>query len=185
MIADQEIEKLKTDIFSDDWDKVMAASNRLFEIGGQENIDYLLGLLDQSNSRIRNAVALTFRDNQFNEALEPLLASINKRENKEYTGTMVYALEALDCKFKLRELFNILFDNNSYEVQNHILTILDEQEFEFTEADLLEIKVNWDKIKSSWNELNNINSGNLREHDIDQDLIQSFVDGYVSYLEQK
>jgi len=48
----QEIEKLKRDIFSDDWDKVKASASRLFEIGGQENIDYLIGLLDQPNSGV-------------------------------------------------------------------------------------------------------------------------------------
>ena len=181
----QEIEKLKNDIFSSDWDKMKASANRLFEIGGQENIDYLLGLLDQTNSEVRNAVALTFRDNEFNDALEPILNSINKKENKGYTGTLVYALEKLDCRLKLKELFNILFDNNSYEVQNHILTILDEQTFEFTEADLLEVKSTWEKLKDNWNELNNVDKDNLKEHDIDQDLVQSFVDGYVTYLEQR
>ena len=185
MSVDQKIEKLKADIFSDKWDRMKESANRLFEIGGHENIDYLVGLLDQPNSGVRNAVALTFRDNEFNEALEPLLKSIIKKENKGYTGTMVYALEKLDCRLKLKELFNILFDNNSYEVQNHILTILDEQTFEFKEADLLEIKVKWEKLKDNWNELNNVDKDNLREHDIDQELIQSFVDGYVSYLEQR
>ncbi len=181
----QEIEKLKSDIFSDDWDKVKASVNRLFEIGGQENIDYLIGLLDQSNSGVRNAVALTFRDNEFSDALEPILNAINKKENKGYTGTMVYALDKLDCRLKLKELFDILFDNNSYEVQNHILTILDEQTFEFTEADLLGIKTKWEKLKDNWNELNNVDKDNLREHDIDQGLVQSFIDGYVTYLEQR
>jgi hypothetical protein len=181
----QEIEKLKNDIFSGDWDKMKASANRLFEIGGQENIDYLVGLLDQSNSGVRNAVALTFRDNEFNDALEPLLNSINRKENKGYNGTMVYALEKLNCGLKLKELFHILFDSNSYEVQNHILTILDEQIFEFTKADLLEIKANWEKVKVSWNKLNNVDSENLRERDIDDNLIQSFVDGYVTYLEQR
>ncbi len=181
----QEIEKLKNDIFSGDWDKMKASANRLFEIGGQENIDYLLGLLDQTNSEVRNAVALTFRDNEFNDALETILNSINKKENKGYTGTMVYALEKLDCRLKLKELFNILFDNNSYEVQNHILTILDEQTFEFTETDLLEVKSTWEKLKDNWNELNNVDKDNLKEHDIDQDLVQGFVDGYVTYLEQR
>jgi len=183
MRVDQEIEKLKNDIFSDDWGRMKESSCRLFEIGGHDNIDYLIGLLDQPNSGVRNAVALVFRDNKFNDALEPLLNSIIKKENKGYTGTMVYALEKLDCRLKLKELFNILFDNSSYEVQNHILTILGQQTFELKEADLLEIKVKWEKLKGNWNELNNLDKDNLRKHDIDEDLIQSFVDGYVSYLE--
>ena len=185
MRVDQEIEKLKSDIFSDDWDKMKSASNRLFEIGGQDNIDYLIGLLDQQNSGVRDAVALTFRDNKFNDALEPLLRAINKNENKGYNGTMAYALEELDCSHKLSELFDILFDKNSWEVQNHILTVLDKQIFEFTEDDLIRIKSKWENIKDNWNDLNKIDKHNLRKHDLDKDLVQNFVDRYVSYLEKR
>jgi len=183
MTANKEIETLKGKISSGDWDVMTAATNRLFEIGGQENINYLIGLLNDSNSKVRNAAALTFRENRYNEALEPLLTSINKKENKGYTGTMVYALESLDCKSKLKELFNILFDKNSYEVQYHILTILDEQIFEFTNADLQEIKTKWDELKCDWNRLNNLDKANQKDYDIDDTLIQSYVDGFVSYME--
>jgi HEAT repeat protein len=178
MNTDQEIEKLKSDIFSGNWDTMKQSVNRLFEIGGQQNLDYLVGLLDQSNSGVRNAVSLTFRDNRFNAALEPLLTAINKEENKGYTGTMVYALEKLDCSHKLRELFDILFNKNSYEVQNHILTVLDEQEFKFNDDDLVYIRSKWDKLKDDWNDINKVD----KKHSFDKDLIQSFVDGYVCYL---
>jgi len=186
MRVEQEIEKLKTDIFSDNWDRMKESSSRLFEIGGQENIHYLVGLLEQSNSIVRNAIALTFMDNKFNDGLEPLLKSITKEENKSARGTMVYALQTLDCKNKLKELFDILFTaTKNWEVQSGILTVLEEQEFEFTEDDLIEIKEKWEKLKDNWDELNNVDKDNLREHDIDRDLVQNFVDGYASYLERR
>ena len=186
MKVDQEIEKLKTDIFSGDWDKMKESASRLFEIGGQENIDYLLGLLDQPNPLVRNVVALTFMDNKFNEALEPLLESITKDENKSSRGTMVYALQALDCRNKLKALFDILFTAaKNAEVQTGILTVLDEQEFEFTKNDLIEIQEKWDGLKDSWNKLNGIEKREVKEYDIDRDVIQNFVDGYVSYLETR
>jgi HEAT repeat protein len=185
MSTDQEIEKLKRDIFSDDWDKMKQSVNRLFEIGGQQNLDYLVGLLDQSNSGVRNAVALTFMDNKFNEGLEPLLKSIVKDENKNSRGTMVYALQALDCKNKLGELFDILFTaTKNWEVQSGILTVLEEQEFEFTENNLIEIRQKWERLKDNWDELNGIKKGELKDYEIDKDIIQNFVDGYVSYLEK-
>ena len=161
-----------------------AAADRLFEIGGQENIDFLIGLLDQQNSGVRNVVALTFRNCKFNDALEPLLKAIRKKENKGLTGTMVYALEELNCSHKLCELFDILFDESNWEVQNHVLTVLDKQIFQFTEEDLMGIKTKWENIKYSWNDLNKIDKDNLQPHDLDKDLIQNFVDGYVSYLEK-
>lgn len=186
MRVDQEIEKLKTDIFSDDWDKMKESSNRLFEIGGQENIDYLLGLLDQPNSLVRNAVALTFKENRFNDALDPLLKSITKEENKNARGTMVYALQTLNCSNKLKELFDILFTaTKNVEVQSGILTVLDEQEFEFTKNDLIEIQEKWERLKDNWDELNGIKKGEVKEYDINREVIQNFVDGYVSYLEAR
>lgn len=184
MKTDEEIKRLKVEIFSDDWDKMKASADKLFEIGGQKNIDYLLGLLDHQNSKVRNVVALTFRKNKFNEAIDSLLSAISKEENRGYNGTMVYALEELDCSHKLCELFDILFVESSWEVKYHILTILDKQTFEFTEDDLMKIKLKWENIKDSWNELNKIDKDNLQKHDLDKDLIQNFVDGYVSYLEK-
>ena len=186
MRVNQEIETLKTDIFSDNWDKMKKSSNRLFEIGGRENIDYLLGLLDQPNPLVRNAVALTFMDNKFNDALEPLLKSITKEENKSARGTMVYALEALDCSNKLKELFDILFTAaKNAEVQTGILTVLDEQEFEFTKNDLSEIQEKWERLKDHWDKMNGIDKENKKDYEIDRDVIQNFVDGYVSYLEKR
>ncbi len=184
MRVDQEIEKLKTDIFSIDRDKMKVAVNRLFAIGGQDNIEYLIGLLDQRNSLVRNEVAMTFMDNKFNDALEPLLTSIKKPENRNARGTMVYALQALDCSQKLKELFDILFTaTKNIEVQSGILTVLEEQEFEFTKTDLIEIRSTWDMLKETWNDSNGIDDENLKEYEIDREAIQDFVDGYVSYLE--
>jgi HEAT repeat protein len=186
MTIEQEIKQLKSDLFTaDNWDKRKTSSSRLFEIGGQENIDYLIGLLDQENSLVRNAVAMTFMDNKFNEALEPLLISINKAEHIKSRGTLVYALNALDCSQKLRELFDILFSaTRNWEVQSGILTVLEEQEFEFSVDDLQHIKQKWDGLKSNWNQLNGVDKDNLRKYEIDEDLVQDFVDGYMAYLEK-
>lgn len=97
---------------------------------------------------------------------------------------MVYALGKLDCSHKLTELIDILFEINSYEVQYHILRILDNQIFEFNKQDFKKIEVKWNKIKNTWNELNKIDKENLKKYNIDDDLIQSFVERYVSYLKK-
>ncbi len=183
MSIDQEIEKLKRDIFSANWDNMKQSTNRLFEIGGQQNLDFLVRLLDQPNSGVRNAVALTFMDNKFNEGLEPLLKSIQKDENKNARGTMVYALQTLKCSKKLKELFDILLTaTKNWEVQSGILTVLEEQEFEFSTDDLIEIQNRWNKVKVKWDETNGIDKADLKEYQIDKELVQDLVDGYVSYL---
>jgi len=181
----QEIVKLKSEVLSDNWDKAKESAIRLLNTGRRDSSDFLISLLDQSNVQARNAVALAIMDNRFQDALEPLLRSITKRENSNTRGTMAYALQSLNCSLKLRELFLILFDaTKNLEVQSAILTVLDQQEFEFTEADLLEIQHTWDKLKDKWDELNGIDPVNKREYDIDRVIIQNFVDGYVSYLKK-
>lgn len=178
-----EAENFKAQMFSDDWGSIKNASNNIFRIGRQENYEYLLSLLDQKNPLIRNAVALTCRDNKFDLAIESLLKAIKKPENLRTRGTLVYALEKLNCSQKLVELFDILFTGiNNWEVQTSILTILEEQIFDFSEEDLLKIKAQWEVLKPNWNSLQNINKNDLKEIDIHEDLIQEFVDGFLDYL---
>ncbi|HEX8350218.1 MAG TPA: hypothetical protein VF598_09655 [Hymenobacter sp.] len=186
----QKIEKHKSDVFSDNQREAQYACNKLFHLGGgfskigqKKCRKFLITLLDQEKPRTRNAVAITFRNNEFNAALNPLLQAINKPENSRSRGTLVYALEKLDCSKKLSELFDILFGAaNNWEVQASVLTILDEQIFEFTESELQTIQEKWNQLAPSWNQLNHINEDAISEVNIDRKLIQEFVDGYLAYL---
>ena len=106
----------------------------------------LISLLSSKNPLTRNEAALALKDRQENSALEPLLAAIFKKENHGYNGTMVYALESLDCSKKLKEVFQILF-YETYESKMSAYSILSNQEFEFTEQDLFEIQQMWNDCK--------------------------------------
>src|SRR5690554_2379648 len=90
-----EFEKLKQDVFSDDWELVKSSADRLGQIGGDEVVDFLISLIALDNSGIRNRAALALEDIKDNRALEPLLTAIFKKENHNYNGTMVFALESL------------------------------------------------------------------------------------------
>jgi hypothetical protein len=141
-----EIEQLKKDILSDNWDLILLASNRLSKIGGEKVVTFLISLLSSENPLTRNGVALALKNIQDNRALEPLLAAIFKKENHAYNGTMVYALESLDCSKKLKEIFQILF-YETFESKMSAYSILSNQEFKFTEQDLFEIQQMWDDCK--------------------------------------
>lgn len=174
------IELLKSQLFSKDWEVAKAASNQLFIEG---EFEYLLELLKHKDCSIRNAAALVFRENKYQAALEPLIEAINTNEYNNSIGTLVYALEALNCKSKLSELFRILLTTHkNWEVQSHILSILEEQEFEFTKDELLSIQNMWSDLKDNWNFLNGIDDGNRTKYDIDKDLINDVVDGFADYL---
>ena len=73
-----EIEKLKTDILSDNWEVVKSSADRLGQIGGDEVVDFLISLLAVENSGIRNRAELAFYDIKDNRALEPLLTAVFK-----------------------------------------------------------------------------------------------------------
>ena len=79
-----EIEKLKKDVFSDDWELVKSSANRLGEIGGDDVVDFLISLISLDDSSIRNRAALALEQIKDNRALEPLLTAIFKKENHNY-----------------------------------------------------------------------------------------------------
>jgi hypothetical protein len=173
-----EIEQLKNDIMSDDLKNFEAVQTRLIEIGGKEVIDFLKSLLRDDNSKIRNRAALVLAEIKDNSAVEPLLNAIFKKENHDYNGTLVYALEALDCSQKLKEVFKILFFE-SYESKLHAYNILSEQEFEFTKNDLIEIQNMWSEYK------NNPDKHQPYDDEETKEMIQDMVDGFMWYLDPR
>lgn len=142
----KEISQLKKDMFSDDWETVKISADRLGKIGGQEVTDFLISLLNLENPDIRNRAALALEEIKDNRALDPLLMAIFKKENHNYNGTMVFALESLDCSKKLKEIFKILFFE-TYESKISAYAILCDQTFDFTEQDLIDVRQMWQECK--------------------------------------
>ncbi|MCB2409083.1 hypothetical protein [Hymenobacter lucidus] len=184
-----QFDRLQEAVFSGSWNEVCSACNRLYHFGGGFNKTiqrkcrrFLLGLLNQENAQIRNAAALTFRHNRANWAVCPLLSALKKPANLRSRGTLAYALQTLNCSRHLRALFELLFGaaGNNWEVQMHILTILDDQSFIITQTDMQSIQQQWEDLKPSWNRLNNITAANRSERSLDETLIQGFVDEYAT-----
>jgi hypothetical protein len=134
-----EIEQLKRDIFSENKAIAKSSANRLVEIGEVEIIDFFISLLKSDSPIIRNRAALALADIGDNKSLEPLLEAIFKGKNHNHNGTLVYALESVDCSNKLVEIFTILF-YESYEAKMSAYSILGNQTFTFFNEDLLKIK---------------------------------------------
>ena len=174
----QEIEELKKNVFSDDWELVKSSGDRLGKIGGDEVVEFLISLIALDNSGIRNRAALALEDIKDNRALEPLLTAIFKKENFNYNGTMVFALESLDCSQKLKEIFKILF-YETYEAKMSAFAILADQIFNFTKDDLLEIQEMWNDCKLHPDKCPDFDDLETRE------MIQDAVDGFITYLKPK
>jgi hypothetical protein len=139
---ENEISQLKQDAFSSDWERVKYSVDRLGKIGGSDIVDFLISLLSLNDSGIRNRAALALEEIKDNKAVDPLLTSIFKKENFNYNGTMVFALEALDCSKYLKEIFKILF-YQGYEAKVSAQAILTNQKFYFTDQDIIEINQMW------------------------------------------
>jgi HEAT repeat protein len=170
-----EFEQLKKDIFSEDWELVKSSAKRLGKIGGDEVINFLTSLLEVDASGIRNRAALALEDIRDNRAVEPLLKAIFKRENHNYNGTMVFALESLDCSKKLKEIFRILF-YETYEAKLSAYAILDDQTFDFTKQDLLDIQKMWLDCNLHPETCPGIDDKETRE------MMQTSVDDYLSNI---
>ena len=170
-----EFNQLQKDIFSDDWETVKLAGNRLGKIGGKEVVDFLISLLNLDNSGIRNRAALALEEIKDSRAVEALLIAIFKKENHDYNGTMVFALESLDCSKKLKEIFRILFFD-TYEAKISAYEIVFDQVFDFTKEDIIEVQKMWDSCKSNPEKCPNY------DDDVTKKMMQDAFDAYIGYL---
>lgn len=173
-----EFEQLKKSIFFNEWETVKFAGNRLAKIGGPEVVDFLISLLNLDNSSIRNSAALALEEIKDNRAVEPLLNSIFKKENHNYNGTMVFALKSLDCSRYLTDIFKILF-YETYEAKLSAFAILNDQIFEFTEAEIREVQKIWADCKL------NPKSCEGYEDEKTREMMEDAVEGYIVYLDDE
>jgi hypothetical protein len=128
---------------------------------GDIGFDILINSLESEDVGLRNRVALALRKKKDNGAVDPLLKAILSPENRDYNGTMVYALQTLNCQYKLVELFQILF-YESYESKMMAYMILEEQIFEFSQADLFEIQKMWQDCLQQPKKINGFEEGETR-----------------------
>lgn len=170
--------KLKHQILAGTPSEQMKVVDELVSTNSKEAAQLFIELLESTDPQVRNSVALGIYELRLQMALEPLLTAIFKLENHDYNGTLVYALEQLDCTHKLKEVFKILF-YESYEAKISAYAILDKQIFEFSRTDLLEIKAMWDDLLANPEKCYAFNEGVTKE------MIKNAVEGFMNYLKQK
>jgi hypothetical protein len=101
---------------------------------GPQGFAELLPRLASSDRSARNGAALDLRDlaeSGTSIPIEPFLAAISDPANRDDRGTLVYALQMLDCSGCFALLFDLALHGN-FECQNHALAILEEQELRVT-----------------------------------------------------
>ncbi|MFK8006397.1 MAG: hypothetical protein AB8H03_08505 [Saprospiraceae bacterium] len=141
------------------------------EKSNQENLDQLLKLIDSKNAEIRDATALKLKDLKNDRAIEPLLNSIFR--NRNFNGTMVYALGSLNCEEHLVNIFRILF-YEGYEAKLGAYSILSEQSFKFSQDELLNIQKMWKEC---------IANPTKYEGFSNKEIIMMMEDAYIGFME--
>ncbi len=104
-----------------------------------KKFEALLSSLESSDPAVRHDAAIELRDLGNNLAIEPLFKAIHKPENKNYRGTLVYALGGLDCSSHFLQIFDLALAEN-YEVRSGAISILDNQRFFVTFEELNDAK---------------------------------------------
>lgn len=122
---------LLDDLRSDDWEIAEGASEVLVARGGTDVVDSLIPLLRSTDVRVRYWAAHVLREIGDDRAVEPLVNAINVPENRNYSGSLVYALQTLDCRNYFQFLFDLAIEGD-YEVRCMVLMIFEDQEFELT-----------------------------------------------------
>ncbi|MEQ6165678.1 HEAT repeat domain-containing protein [Ekhidna sp. MALMAid0563] len=173
-----ELEKLKQRILTGTPSEQMEVVDELVASNNERAAELFIELLESTDPQVRNSVALGIYELKPPTALEPLLTAIFKPENHNYNGTLVYALEQLDCTNKLKDVFRILF-YESYEAKMSAYAILDKQIFEFTRTELQEIQAMWNDLLDNPEKCPGFNSDDTKE------MIEVSVEGFMGYLNGK
>ena len=91
-----------------------------------QDFDDLLALLESSDGSVRNGAALELRELADSRAVLPLLRAIHVPANRDNRGTLLYALQTMDCRGHFVELFDLALHGN-YEVRCMALDVLRDQ----------------------------------------------------------
>lgn len=77
------------------------------------------------DKRNRNTIAIVLGDLKCNEAITTIVDLINMPQNKNCIGTLIYALQELDCEKEIKKIIHVLFDGNLESKCNMYNLLLD------------------------------------------------------------
>ncbi|EHL72396.1 hypothetical protein HMPREF1032_03448 [Subdoligranulum sp. 4_3_54A2FAA] len=83
---------------------------------------------------VRNTISLVLSKMHYNEAVNTIVQLINNAKNKNCRGTLVYALENLECQSYIKDLLYLLRDGN-YETQYNTYRLLEKNIPKFSQAE--------------------------------------------------
>lgn len=94
-------------------------------------IEELKGTLNDNH---RNTIAIVLGDLKCNNAINPLIELIKNPKHKLCIGSLIYALQELDCGSVIKEILPVLYKGN-YEARYMLYTLLEIKIKEIPEQD--------------------------------------------------
>jgi len=134
---------------------------------------YIVQQLSSSKAIIRDIASFMIIEFRIQRAKQKLIERILSPDTENYNGTMTYALSHLSCKNELVKVFRIL-TTQSFESKMNAYAILSEQEFEFTEDDLDQMKALWETFISRPEQYFAIDEGTV-------EMVRDVYEGFVFY----
>jgi len=138
-----------------DWDNDLILSKNLSSVDKIESTELIISKLNSDDTSIRYIASHMILIFKLESAKQKLIERILNIDTFNSNGTMTYALQHLDCKSNLVDVFKIL-TTQSYESKMHAYAILSEQEFEFSEEDLNQLTTIWNQVKSEQTKSQNL-----------------------------
>ena len=135
------LHSLRNVLESENWEAACGAAQMLGSLSTQEAHQVLIEALGSASALTRNSAALAIRDRKLQKAVPALIQAILNPANVNHRGTLVYALEVMDCCELFPFLFRLALEGN-YECRIIALGILWDKGFyvsddELNEAELL------------------------------------------------
>jgi hypothetical protein len=113
---------------------VIEAAHALGDLGDERAVPILIELLQTTTDPdIRDAAAVGLRELGDQSALHPLVSLINDPKTEGNRGTLVYALEGLDCASVIPLLVDLVINSN-FEVSHQAFTVIDSIDSEVDEG---------------------------------------------------
>lgn len=131
--------QIKNQFTESNWNTNLISNSILDPNDRDKTINYIIEQLNSNETSIRYIASLMIIQYDINDAVETLINRILDPDTLDSNGTMTFALEELDCKNHLVDIYRIL-SSQSYESKCHAYNILSEQEFVFTKDDIIEMK---------------------------------------------
>ena len=131
-----DIEKLKIWIYKNEIDKIVEYAQNLPQCNYNNFIEYLIKELECTQSGdCRNTIAYTIGVLKCNDAIPILVKLIFTPDLKNNRGSLIYALEDLDCGKWLEQLVPLLYEGN-YEVRLNVYNLLQNKKREMPPEDI-------------------------------------------------